>query len=131
LSALIDAFGRSSLHVVLYDDLVREQRRAIEDMMRFLDLDPVPTDAGAPANASFVPDSSQRVRSLLYRGVLRARPLGRLVPAGVQRRAGYLSRKTLLVKPTPLAADVRARLTDSFADDIRSLGSLVDVDVSR
>jgi len=138
LSPYVDLFGRSRLHVTLYEEFVRDPQRVLDDLFMFLGLDPVAVDVTERHNVSrdpHVPRTawlhdallrpnvvSNLVRDYLPRPVIRAvTPLARRI---VFRRAGAIDY-------TPLSAELRTELTPRFRDDILRLQDLLDRDLSH
>jgi hypothetical protein len=127
-----DVFGPDSVHVIVFDDLVKDTARVYEDVLRFLDIDP-----------SFRPGFAQYNKS----GPLVMRPSTRfwkthgLFKQRLDRWTGPFGRyafdkvvdlwKKPLNRPAKMSPDTRVRLQQEFAEEIKSLGRLLKRDLAH
>jgi hypothetical protein len=122
LSRYFDAFPRSQIRVLLFDDLKRNPSGFMGDVYRFLDVDPafVP-DFATPHAAGGMP-ASVALESFFMRSA--RSPVKARVP---QRAAHWFRRlriKTMRQAP-PLPAELRKELTRPFRDDIAKTSELI------
>ncbi len=123
LSRYYDAFPREQIHVLLFDDLKRDPRKAIEEVYRFLGVDPtfVP-DLDTPHAPGGVP------RSLVLEGILTSPALKAAVQSWVPKRpANWVRRlRTRNMKQAPpLPSELRNEMTRHFHDDITRTSQLI------
>lgn len=122
LSRYFDAFPRSQIRVVLFDDLQRSPAGFMGDVYRFLDVDPafVP-DFATPHAAGGMP-ASVALESFFMRSARSA------VKARVPKRAANwfrrLRKRTMRPAP-PLPAELRKELTRPLRDDIAKTSELI------
>jgi hypothetical protein len=121
-------FGRSRVHVIVYDDFKADPAAAYRGLLAFLELDPTHQPDFAVVNAS------KRSRSLLLRRALNDPPewlrsLGRrMAPPAVRRRL-YRSAVRLNTEPSSreaLGSEAAARLRHEMAEANRRLEALLD-----
>jgi hypothetical protein len=135
VARLIDVFGRESIHVVVFDDLVSDTPAAYQQLCHFLGVD-----------ASFRPDfglsHAQRAGSAATRSGGLARLLGRprpamasavraLLPEGARRAIRHRLEQWNDRPPPPLSPETRRRLLDACAPDVRRLGELLGRDLTH
>ena len=119
-------FQPEQIHVLFFEDFTRDAVAAVQSIFRFLAVDDAfEPDVSVPYNRSGV------LKSPLLRRLGRMRRLRRLLlrnlPPGPMSRLGRLVMRDLPgVEP-----DVRAHLNDVFADDLRSLETRIDRDLSH
>jgi hypothetical protein len=110
------AFHRARIHVFLFDDLKRSPEHVIQEVYRFLGVDPgfVP-DFVTPHNVGGMPASR------LLEGVLTSRALRSAVepwlPKGAANWVRRLRTQSMRQAPS-LRRELRAELTNHFCDDI-------------
>jgi hypothetical protein len=122
LQRYFQAFGRESVHVILYDDLRRDTAGVLRSTLRFLGLaEDVPIDL-SPVN------QGRRIRNATVYRLCRAlwerrltAPLGELLHR----------LNTQAAPPPPLSPELRARLTATLAPDIERVGALLGRDLSH
>jgi hypothetical protein len=116
-------FPREQVGVYFYEDYARSPIPLVQDIFRFLSVDP-----------SFEPDLSMRhaiplvPRSYFLRRLGVWESVKNWIPPGLRkrlRRVAFRSREALVVEP-----DDRARLLEYYRKDIRNLASLLDRDLS-
>ncbi len=125
LSAYVDRFGWSRVRVYLYDDLRNDPIALLQDIFRYLGVDPtfVP-DISRQYNQSLVARNSQ-VNRLLRRDTTAYRILKRLLPLPLRRKLGGLLRTRAALPPS-----VRGELTAEYTDEIRELQKMIGRDLS-
>lgn len=132
-----DAFGRERVHVILFEEMIREPATHFRRLLEFLGVDPTyqPTSFAAhnPAHGA---------RGNLLRRVARTRPVQfatwRLLPAligdgrtrGLARRLGHSTLRRRPVERPELPAELRQRLELEFAPDVAQLSALLGRDVA-
>jgi len=123
LSRYFDAFSRGRVHVGLFEDLTRSPTGVMQDLYRFLNVDPgfVP-DFSIPHNRGGMPASR------LLEALLRSSAIKSAVEPWVPKRAvnwvGRLRTRNRRQAP-PLPAELRKQLTDYFRDDIAKTSELI------
>jgi hypothetical protein len=123
LSRYYDAFPREQIHVLLFDDLKRNPRKAVQQIYRFLEVDPsfVP-DFDTPHAPGGVP------RSMVLEGILTNQTVKAAVEAWVPKRpVNWVRRlRTWNMKQAPrLPAELRKDLTEYFRDEITKTSDLI------
>lgn len=122
LSRYFDAFPRAQIHIFLFDDFKRNPVGVMQDMYRFLKVDPgfVP-DVVTPHNVGGMPASL--ALEGIFTGSARS-AVGAWVP---KRAANWVRRlRTLNMRQAPsLPADLRQELTGHFHEDIRKTSDLI------
>jgi hypothetical protein len=128
----LTVFGPGQVCVVLYDDLVADPAATYRRVLEFLGVDPDHRPEFEVVNANKVVRST-RVRDLLRHAPPGLRRVGRLaVPdeharAALRRRLHVLNTRGM-ARP-PMAAELRTRLADEIAPDIRRLEAVLDRDL--
>ena len=132
LPRYLDRFGRSKVHVVVFEDMVRDPARAYAGVLEHLGLVPQPPVRETAANPNAVVRSRTAVR-LLFAGPTIA-AAKRVVPASLHGRAARFA-DTLnerLRKPTarvPMDPELRSELVERFRPDVRRLSDLLGRDL--
>jgi hypothetical protein len=136
LKKWFELFPPENIKIIIFDDIVEDPASSISGIYRFLHVDEsfVPEEQNVERNRGGMPRN--RVAGRFY---LVMQELGKL--SAVQRLKGispesirktYKSmRDASLAEAPPLAKRVRSELTAYYAQDLRHLHSLVDVDISR
>lgn len=123
LSRYFDTFAREQIRVFLFDDLKRNPLQVLQQVYRFLDVDPefVP-DIDTPHNVGGMP-ASMLLESLLTNSTFRA-AVGPWIP---KRAANWVRRlRTRNMRQAPaLPAELRNELTSHFRDDIAKTSKLL------
>jgi len=122
LSRYFDAFPRDQILVVLFDDLKRDPLRFMQDVYRFLNVDPtfVP-DFATPHAPGGLPVSPTLERLFVRSGRSGVRPW---VPRPVANWVRRLRIRTFRPTP-PLPKELRNELTRHFEDDIARTSELI------
>lgn len=129
LKRYFDTFGGEQIQVHLYEDLRSRPLDVLRQTFRFLGVDEgfVP-DTSRNHNPSGIP-KNQTLYALLKRLASHTNlgsGLAQLLPDGARR---YVERR-ILVKPPPLAPDVRQQLIEVYREDISKLEDLIGRDLS-
>lgn len=124
LARYFDKFPREQLHVFLFDDLKRDARGVMREIQRFLGVDPefVP-DLSTPYNVGGVPGNMLLERVIMSGAAVRTR-IEPLIPLRATKWLRRL-RAANMQKPPRLPAELRARLTMHFRDDIARTAALI------
>ncbi len=126
-------FGRENLHVVIYDDFAADTEKEVRKVLRFLGV-----DAGAGIQFRLI-NPNKSVRSFYLHRLIKYPPavLQKIVrfilPARKLRHAlmAFLYQQNVTFKKREeMSAELRASLKAFFAEDIRSLGALINRDLS-
>jgi hypothetical protein len=123
LSRYFDSFPRAQVHVFLFDDLKRDPLRVVQEVYRFLEVDPAfAPDFDTPHNVGGMP-ASMLLENLLTSRTLRS-VMAPLMPV---RAANWVRRlRTRNMRQAPrLPPSLRAELTSSFRDDIAKTSKLI------
>lgn len=119
----LDVFG-DHVHVLFFDDLVREPERAVEGVLHFLGLDP--SDPRridyTPRNVSAVPRNWIAARALSSLPVIRVARA--VVPPRL--RAGVERKLRRRVEAPPMDDSARRLLAEAYADDSVQLRAVLD-----
>ncbi|HEY7950697.1 MAG TPA: sulfotransferase [Solirubrobacterales bacterium] len=137
-----DAFGRSSCHVVVYDDFRAEPDGTMDALRSFLELPaPEPEEAAAdePAPTELRVNRARRARSRRLSALLTDPPplarrlVRRLTPQPLRRRVaeGVLAANTAGDAPPPVDPAVRAELAAAFAAEVESVSRLLGRDLGH
>ncbi len=129
LERYLARFDRSQLRIYLHDDLVEDPQEVIEDVYRFIGVDP----HFSPATTRRVNKSGVPKRRWMHRLLTAAQPmreaLAPVVPQAMVRWATALKNQNL-DKP-PMDPAVRSRLIETFRPEVRALETLLDRDLSH
>ncbi len=120
----VNIFGWEQIHIVVFDDLVKNTLDTYRDVLRFLEVDD-----------KFTPDlkiynAGRQPKSLLFQKFIKCR-IGRtirnLLPATIR-----LSIWFKISKPNPpMDKKVRKRLQKQFEPEVKRLSKLLDRDLSH
>jgi hypothetical protein len=125
----IKAFGRANVLVILFEDFIRETLVVMEEVARFLDIDPAcfPESAFDGAHNPFEASRGAFARWVLRRRWIRG-PSKLFIPSWLRRaiRTQFLVAKG---KKPQLEADVRQSLAKRFAPDLKRLEQLLERDL--
>lgn len=132
LQRYLDVFGPSRVHVVLYEDFVRDRGAVYRGILDFLEVDPsfMPEFPVVFANRE---ERSRLVTKWLKRTPLPVRGMGRVfVPSQSARRA--LGRRIITANQREVARpqldhDTRRRLSDALTPEVASLGQMLGRDL--
>lgn len=123
LRRYFDAFPRDQIYVLLFDDLKQGALPTVQNIYRFLGVDPEFTpDLNAPHNVGGMPES-RVLEALLTNQVVRS-VVGSWIPTGAANWVRRLRMKNMRAAP-PLPRELRTELTGPFRDDIERTGELV------
>lgn len=118
-------FGREQLRVYLYDDLQADPVAMMQDIYRFIGVDPSFTpEVSIHYNQAMLP-RSQRIGKAMRTQHFLKKMVKKLLPSPVRRKIWGLNR----TRPH-LPADIRQELTAGHADEIRELEDLLGRDLS-
>jgi hypothetical protein len=135
-SRYLALFPREQLHFVVAEDLLADPRPVLDDVFRFLDVDPGKARpiAEPPQNVSAVPRfhrayvGTKRVTRLLYR-VGGARVVGTAKRLGAERLFRGTDGKATGFQP--LHSSTAASLVDHYSADVADLSRLLRRDMAR
>ncbi len=131
LKRYFDAFDQDQIRVYLYEDLESDRVRFAQSVYRFLAVDDsVVPDVSLRYNMSGVP-KNKLLSSLVDRRDHPVKTVLRpLLPAGLRKRLSTSVKNRNLVKPPPLAPEIRRELIEVYRDDIVKLEGLIGRDLS-
>ena len=131
LERYFEVFGRDRVHVMLFDDMVRDGAGVIRGVLEFLRVDP--TLAAPPPTAN----ENRRVRSarlqrliFMPRVLMPVAPVLRRFPLVRAVRTRLLQMNSESRPRSPMDPDVRQRLIGEFEPEIDRLGRLIGRDLS-
>jgi hypothetical protein len=130
VKSFLTAFGRDRVLVVLFEELVRDTRRTMEQVADYLGIDPgaFPESVFMQAHNSF-----EVSRGPLARKVLRMQPLRVWAKKWVPRGARQFVRNRFLfaARPKPeLLPSIQRRLASGFEEDLQALEELLGRDLT-
>lgn len=128
LKRYIDTFGRSSIHIVLYDDLNQKPLSVLEEIFAFLNVEVVPIKTGTVYNKSGKP----RV-GFLHNFLRSSSPLKRIVKKMIGSHRTKLLRRSvenLNLKPLTMTTNERQYAAQLFHDDIELTEQLIETELS-
>ena len=137
LGRYYEVFQRSAVHVVLYDDILRDPTGVMRTAQEFLGVQFDEELHLSHANQGRV------VRNLRLQALIRQPPpkvrsvahalLSRALRARIGRRMlrGLQAVNVRNVKPTPMSDHLRAQLTDRFRPEVESLSKILGRDLSE
>ena len=135
LQRWIDTFGRSALHIMVFDDFVADTPAEFRRLLEFLDVDPDYRPAAFRAR-----NQSHRTRAWVN-GLTRARPVawaahtvmprvvGDARAARLRRRLRHTPFVRRRYRREPIAPELRRALEEEFAEDVSHLSRLVGRDL--
>lgn len=128
-----DTFGVDRVHVITFDDLIKDTSRAYRETLEFLGVDPnFRTDFN-------VVNPNKRVRSEFVRRWIRDRPqwfrsvINKYIPQSLKYRILYkiISLNTVRYPRPDMSEDTSRRLRKQFAQEIEQLSSLLGRDLTH
>lgn len=131
LTRYFDLFGAESVLVLVFEETLADQPRALQQVGDFLGVDATKfRESSERVNASTVP-RLPRVRRLARRGGVRLRELGldRVVEAVKAAGGNRLFDSTRTVQPP--SEEVLAAVRDHYRDSVAELADLLGRDLSR
>jgi hypothetical protein len=126
-----EMFGRSNVHVIIYDDFVRNTKETYEETLHFLEVK-------SDNRIKFpIVNSNRRVRNMALQEVV-CQPSTLLkrsasfLPRRVKRHIrAVVDRVNLVYEPRALMdSELRSRLQGAFEHEIKALGTLLHRDLS-
>ncbi|MEP7158671.1 MAG: sulfotransferase [Chloroflexota bacterium] len=134
LTRWFEHFGRERVHVIIFEDFVRDTPTEFRRLLKFLDVDPnfQPSTFGARNTVT----SKSRLVPRLRRGRLRraANGLRRVAGPGIARALSQAVRGIPVInhrgRRAVLATEVRHRLEDHYRDEIELAGRLIGRDLT-
>ena len=130
VKSFLNEFGRDQVLVVLFEDFVRDTKETMQEIARFLGIDPFAYPESAFAQVHYPFEVS---RGRIARAILRMRPIRVWAKNWIPRRVRTIVRNRLLfaVGPkTQLSRDTRRLLADRFEKDLQLLEQLLERDLS-
>jgi Sulfotransferase domain len=132
VARFIGVFGRSNVHIVLYDEFAKNTAAAYKEVLSFLG---VSTSHDCHFN---VVHANRRTRSTMIQDLLRDPPksiqkfVHALLPTSTRQDLGrYLNRLNTKFVPRPaLDSKLRQRLEVEYSQELRELSRLIDRDLS-
>jgi len=129
----LDAFGRENVHVIIFDDFIRDPAASYRMTLDFLGIDATFQPELAVVNAHAA-NISPRLASLV-RDPAVVRRLKRLVPRPLHHpigrlRAGLRGWNRKSARRAPVDLELRGRLRAELAPDVARLGELLGRDLS-
>src|SRR5689334_22452740 len=127
-----DVFGRSGVHIVVFDDLVADPRAVYRSTLEFLGVDPTFEVDLSVYNPNKKPRSGA-VQKMIFapKGPMK-RVVGRLrsVPVMHRVRDALVTANSTTAQRKKMDPELRAQLTREFAPQVAELGALIGRDLS-
>jgi hypothetical protein len=132
VAKFFEVFGRSNVHIVLYEDFSGNTALAYRDVLAFLGVRP-------DAECSFdVVHANRKIRSTTVQDLLRKPPesvhslVRAVLPGTVRRSLGkYLSHQNIKFQPRPALDPVlKKRLVAEYKSEVINLSNVIDQDLS-
>lgn len=132
-----DAFGRDQVHVILFEEMVRDPAAHFRGLLEFLEIDPTYKPPSFAAH-----NQAHDSRGGILRSIARTRPVQfatwRVLPALIgdsrtrelSRRLGHSKLRRRTAQRAEVPAELRRRLETEFAPDVARLSELLDRDVA-
>lgn len=133
----LDAVGREQVHVILFEEMVRDPESHFQGLLEFLGVD---RSYRPPTFAAY--NQAHSGRGSLVRRIALTRPAQllawRVLPAligdgrtrALSRRLGHSLLRRRPVTPAEVPAELRARLEAEFAPDVARLSEVLGRDVA-
>jgi len=121
-------FDRSQIKVLLFDELVKNERKVMHRIVDFLGLEAHTFDLRKTYNRSKFPKLKFIHKVASYPTVKSARGLFR---GPVWRAINWLQKRNLMDETPEMSASTRARLKETFCPEIKRLQNLIDVSVDH
>ncbi len=133
----MDAFGRDQVHVILFEEMVRDPGAHFRRLLEFLEVDPTYQPPSFAAH-----NQAHGGRGGLVRSLARTRPVQfatwRVLPALIgdartrelSRRLGHSKLRRRTAQRAEVRVDLRRRLETEFAPDVARLSELLGRDVA-
>jgi hypothetical protein len=125
----LNAFGRTKVLVILFEDLIRNTTLVMQDVAHFLGIDPSAYPKSA-FDAVHFPFAASR--GVFARTVLRSRPIRVWTKRWIPQKLRRAVRDHLLYHKSPkpkLEHEIRRTLAQRFAPDLRRLEQLLERDL--
>ncbi len=125
-----DAFGRESVHIIIFDDFIRDTENVYRQTLQFLGVNP----AFQPTFKIFNPN--KRARSRFLRRIMKSYSLrmavSTFIPRVLLRKIYLILRKlnTRYLPRAPMSQELRRRLQGEFKDEVEKLGALLGRDLT-
>lgn len=126
LKACFEIFGRASVMVLFFEDLITTPQKALEEVAQFLKIEP--TDWTMPHENEGAVVKRPLLRKTLMTTIQLAKPVARSLPVSRDRHLGakMLNRVNRLTTWKPvLPSAQRLRLQDEYRNDVSRLESLL------
>lgn len=120
------AFGAENVKVLLFEELKADPDGTWRELQAFLGLEETPWVTGEPLNVGGREWKAGAVAAVARsRTAVRGRRLLRRVAPGIHSAVRTAALWRMTVPTQPMASEVRAVLTDLYADDVTDLSSLL------
>jgi Sulfotransferase family len=124
-------FNPDQLKVIIYDDFNSRPREVLQDLFHYLGVDDeFQADTSTRYNVSLVP-RYPALKAAIGRQTRMRAAFGKILPLTVRNQLLRGARQSLMVRPTPIAQELRHRLTDVFRSDILELQELIRRDLTH
>lgn len=124
----LDVFGPDQVKVVLFEDFVRNPEASVQDICRFLEVDPsFRVDTSLSHNESGAP-ASRWVYNFIAKPNGLKEALKPLFPTAVRERLGMRA-KSIVLRKVAMNENERAELAQYFASDIADLADVLHHDL--
>ena len=133
LATYFEVFGRNQVHVILFDDFMKDTSREYGNVLRFLEVDSGFRTSFEVINANAVARNRTLMRLLRYPPDWIRGPLNAILPHPplARARAGLIGLLEKQVRRPPVPVNLRRALEAELRPDIERLGVLLDRDLSH
>ena len=130
----IDIFGHNNVHIILYDDFIKNTKKTVDETIEFLDLKPDVEIKYKIVN----PNKKIRFFTLHRLLILPPRELKKLVRVVVpvkkirhELMALFFKLNIRIAKRKKMNERLKQELKDYFSDDVKKLSSIINRDLSE
>lgn len=129
----LDVFGRQNVHIILYEDFAKETEKTVQGVFKFLGI-----DTQAPIKYNLV-NPNKKIKSFYLHRLMKHPPravkkIVRIVmPVRRMRHIimSFLFKRNITEKKREeMNPEIRSSLKQFFTNDVRSLGGLINRDLS-
>ena len=127
--SFLSEFGRDQVLIILFEELVRDTKGTMEQVARFLGIDPF---AYPESTFTEIHNPFRASRGRITRAVLRMRPIRVLGRKWIPQKLRTIIRNDLLFEAQPkprLSPDTKRRLAVRFEKDLQQLEQLLERDL--
>lgn len=133
LKRFYQVFPREQIEVVVFDDLIEDEKQVYRQALDFLNLPSVPVEDFSEVNPNCRPKSKIFNRLFRFRGLIPAQRIKKLL--GIEEQIGLVSKLRSLnqeqAERDSLSPDFKNELADYFQPDVELLSELLNRDLTH